>query len=135
MIGVTVHAANIADRDGAKLLLAKISEGVPRMEKVWADRGYNGKIGEWIKERLGWALEIVKPPRRWVRVPANEEPPPYPAGFIVLPRRRVIERTIAWIMRNRRMSRDYEFLSETTEALIYVAMTRLMLRRLANAGS
>jgi putative transposase len=47
----------------------------------------------------------------------------------------VIERTIAWIMRNRRMSRDYEFLSETTEALIYVAMTRLMLRRLANAGS
>jgi putative transposase len=118
VIGVRVHGANIADRDGAKLLLAKIGEGFPRMEKVWADRGYNGKIGEWIKERLGWALEIVKPPRRWVRVPANEEPPPYPAGFIVLPRRWVIERTIAWIMRNRRMSRDYEFLSETTEALI-----------------
>ena len=135
VIGAVVHEANIADRDGAKLLLAKISEGLPRMEKVWADRGYNGKIGEWIKERLGWALEIVKPPRRWVRVPANEEPPLYPAGFIVLPRRWVIERTIAWIMRNRRMSRDYEFLSETTEALIYVAMTRLMLRRLANAGS
>jgi transposase len=54
---------------------------------------------------------------------------------IVLPRRWVIERTIAWIMRNRRMSRDYEFLSETTEALIYVAMIRLMLRRLANAAS
>ena len=64
-------------------------------------------------------------------MPANEEPPPYPAGFIVLPRRWVIERTIAWIMRNRRMSRDYEFLAETTEALIYVAMIRLMLRRLA----
>ena len=105
------------------------------MEKVWADRGYNGKIGEWRKERLGWALEIVKPPRRWVRVPANEEPPPYPAGFIVLPRRWVIERTIAWIMRNRRMSRDYEFLCETTEALIYVAMIRLMLRRLTKAVS
>ena len=135
VIAVAVHEANIADRDGAKLLLAKISEGLPRMEKVWADRGYNGKIGEWIKERLGWALEIVKPPRRWVRVPAYEEPAPYPAGFIVLPRRWVIERTIAWIMRNRRMSRDYEFLSETTEALIYVAMIRLMLRRLANAAS
>jgi putative transposase len=135
VIGAVVHEANIADRDGAKLLLAKISEGLPRMEKVWADRGYNGKIGEWIKERLGWALEIVKPPRRWVRVPANEEPPPYPAGFIVLPRRWVIERTIAWIMRNRRMSRDYEFLCETTEALIYVAMTRLMLRRLAKGVS
>jgi putative transposase len=135
VIGAVVHEANIADRDGAKLLLAKIGEGLPRMEKVWADRGYNGKIGEWIKERLGWVLEIVKPPRRWVRVPADEEPPPYPAGFIVLPRRGVIERTLAWIMRNRRMSRDYEFLSETTEALIYVAMIRLMLRRLANADS
>jgi putative transposase len=130
-----VHEASIADRDGAKLLLEKVGERLPRMEKVWADRGYNGKIGEWIKERLGWALEIVKPPRRWVRVPANEEPPAYPAGFIVLPRRWVIERTIAWIMRNRRMSRDYEFLSETTEALIYVAMIRLMLRRLAKAVS
>jgi putative transposase len=106
VIGAVVHEANIADRDGAKLLLAKIGEGLPRMEKVWADRGYNGKIGEWIKERLGWVLEIVKPPRRWVRVPADEEPAPYPAGFIVLPRRWVIERTLAWIMRNRRMSRD-----------------------------
>jgi putative transposase len=135
VIGAVVHEANIADRDGAKLLLAKISEGLARMEKVWAERGYNGKIGEWIKERLGWALEIVKPPRRWVRAPANEEPPPYPAGFIVLPRRWVIERTIAWIMRNRRMSRDYEFLNETTEALIYVTMIRLMLRRLTKAVS
>src|SRR5918999_1277866 len=114
VIGVAIHEANIADRDGAKLLVEKVGDQLPRMEKLWADRGYNGKIGEWIKERLGWTLEIVKPPRRWVRVPANEEPPPYPAGFIVLPRRWVIERTIAWIMRNRRMSRDYEFLSETT---------------------
>ena len=64
VLGAVVHEANIADRDGAKLLLAKISEGLPRMEKVWADRGYNGKIGEWIKEHLGWALEIVEPPRR-----------------------------------------------------------------------
>ncbi len=135
MIGAVVHEANITDRDGAKLLLAKTSEGLPRMEKVWADRGYNGKIGEWIKERLGWALEIAKLPRRWVRVPAGEDPPQYPAGFIVLPRRWVIERTIGWIMRNRRMSRDYEFLAETTEALIYVAMIRLMLRRLSKGAS
>jgi putative transposase len=135
VIGAVVHEANIADRDGARLLLEKVGDRFPRMEKVWADRGYNGKIGEWIKERLGWALEIVKPPRRWVRVPANEEPPAYPAGFIVLPRRWVIERTIAWIMRNRRMSRDYEFLAETTEVLVYVAMIRLMLRRLAKAAS
>jgi transposase len=128
---VVVHEANIADRDGARLLLGKAAEKLPRMEKVWADRGYNGKIGEWMKERLGWTLEIVKPPSRWVWVPAGEEPPPYPRGFIVLPRRWVIERTFAWITRNRRMSRDYEFLAETTEALIYVAMIRLMVHRLA----
>jgi transposase len=135
VIGGVVHEASIADRDGAKLLLEKVGDRLVRMEKVWADRGYNGKIGEWIKEHLGWTLEIVKPARRWVRVPTNEEPPAYPAGFIVLPRRWVIERTIAWIMRNRRMSRDYEFLAETTEALIYVAMIRLMHRRLAKAVS
>lgn len=129
--GVVVHEGNIADRDGAKLLLGKAAEKLPRMEKVWADRGYNGKIGEWMKERLGWTLEIVKPPRRWVRVPLGEEPPPYPRGFIVIPRRWVIERTFAWILRNRRMSRDYEFLAESTEALIYVAMIRLMVRRMA----
>lgn len=129
--GVVVHEGNIADRDGARLLLGKVAEKLPRMEKVWADRGYNGKIGEWMKERLGWMLEIVKPPRRWVRVPLGEEPPPYPRGFIVLPRRWVIERTFAWILRNRRMSRDYEFLAETTEALIYVSMIRLMVRRMA----
>jgi len=134
VIGVTVHEANIADRDGARLLLAKVGDRLPRMERVWADGGYNGKIGEWIKERLGWTLEIVKPPRRWVRVPPGEEPPPWP-GFTVLPRRWVIERTIAWILRNRRMSRDYEFLGRTTEALVYVAMIRLMLSRLARGAS
>jgi hypothetical protein len=64
--GVLVHEASIADRDGARLLLGKAAEKLPRMEKVWADRGYNGKIGEWIKEKLGWTLEIVKPPRRQV---------------------------------------------------------------------
>jgi len=127
---VVVHEGNIADRDGARLLLGKAAQELPRMEKVGAGRGYNGKIGEWIKERLGWALEIVKPPRRWVWVPPGEEPP-YPRGFMVLPRRWVIERTFAWILRNRRMRCDYEFLAETTEALIYVAMIRLMVRRLA----
>jgi putative transposase len=133
VIGVAVHEASIADRDGAKLLLGKVGDRLPRMEKVWADRGYNGKIGEWIKERLGWTLEIIKPPRKWVRVPADEEPPPW-VGFTVLPRRWVIERTLAWILRNRRMSRDYEFLAQTTEALLYVAMIRLMVRRLAKGA-
>ncbi len=59
-----------------------------------------------MQEKPGWALEIVKPPRRWVRVPEGQEPPPYPKGFIVLPRRWVAERTIAWVCGNRRLSRD-----------------------------
>lgn len=128
---VVVHEGNIADRDGAKLLLDKAAAKLPRIEKVWADRGYNGKIGEWMKERLGWSLEIAKPPRRWVWVPPGEEASPYPRGFIVLPRRWVIERTFAWILRHHRMRCDYEFLAESTEALIYVAMIRLMVSRLA----
>lgn len=135
VVGVAVHEASVADRDGARLLLGKVGERLPRMERVWADRGYNGALKDWMKERLGWPLKIVKPPRRWVRVPEGVEPPPYPKGFIVLARRWVVERTLAWISRNRRMSRDYEFLPETTEALIYVAMSRLMLKRLAKGAA
>jgi putative transposase len=65
----------------------------------------------------------------WVR--NDVVPEPIPAGFEVIRRRWVVERTFAWISRNRRMSRDYEFSAQTTEALIYVTMIRLMLRRLA----
>ncbi len=65
--------------------------------------------------------------------PAGEEPPPYPKGFIVVPRRWVVERSFSWIGQNRRMSKDYERLPETGEAFIYVAMTRLMVRRLARS--
>ena len=135
VVGVAVHEANVADRDGARLLLGKVGENLPRMERVWADRGYNGALKEWMRERLGWTLEIVKPPRRWVRVPEGVEPPPYPKGFIVLPRRWVVERTFAWIGRNRRMSKDYELLAETTEALVHVCMIRLMLKRLAKGAA
>jgi putative transposase len=135
VLKAVVHAADIADREGAQLVMGGLGERYPRMRLVWSDRGYNGALAEWMKKRLGWALEIVKPPRRWVRVPVGEEPPPYPKGFIVLPRRWVAERTIAWICRNRRMSRDYEFLAETGESLIHVAMIRLMVRRLTKGAA
>ena len=82
---------------------------------------------------LGFSAEIIKRPRRWVRVPEGQEPPPYPKGFIVLPRRWVVERTFAWICHNRRMSKDYERLCATGEAFIYAAMMRLMARQLARA--
>jgi putative transposase len=89
---------------------------------------------EWVTERLGLSLEIVQRRSRWVWVRNDVEPEPIPEGFEVVKRRWVVERTFAWIMRNRRMSRDYEFLAATTEALVYVCMIRLMLKRLAKGA-
>ena len=135
MLKAKVHAANVFDRDGIKQLLEETKELFPRMAHLWLDAGYNGKEKgkDWVEKVLGWAAEIVKRPRRWVRVPEGEEPPPYPKGFIVLPRRWVVERSFSWIGQNRRMSKDYERVPESGEAFIYVAMTRLMVRRLARS--
>jgi putative transposase len=134
LLKVHVHAADITDRNGAQLLLGKLAGAFPRLQMVWADMGYRGKAVEWIKQHLGWGVEIVKQPRRWFRVPEGVEPPFVPA-FVVLPRRWVVERTFAWLGRYRRMSKDYEYLTESSEAMIYAAMIRLMLRRLAQAPS
>jgi putative transposase len=130
-----VHAANVSERDGIKPLLERAKELFPRMRHLWLDAGYNGegKGKYWVEKVLGWTAEIVKRPRRWVRVPAGQEPPSYPKGFIVLPMRWVVERKISWICQNRRMSKDYEQLTQTSEAFIYVAMTRLMVRRVARS--
>ncbi len=136
LLKVKVHAANVSERDGIKPLLENAKELFPRMSHLlWLDAGYNGKEKgkNWVEKVLGWSAEIVKRPRRWVRVPEGEEPPPYPKGFIVLPRRWVVERTFSWVGQNRRMSKDYERVPETGEAFYYVAMTRLMVRRLARS--
>lgn len=135
LLKAKVHAANISDRDGIKPLLEDAKELFPRMSHLWLDAGYNGKEkgADWVEKVLGWSAEIVKRPRRWVRVPEGEEPPPYPKGFIVLPRRWVVERTFSWVGQNRRMSKDYERVPETGEAFYYVAMTRLMVRRLVRS--
>ncbi len=134
VLNAVVHPADVADRDGARLVLASSVEEDrhPRLKHLWADAGYRGTgLREWITERLGLSLEIVQRRRRWVWVPKDVEPDPLPEGFEVIKRRWVAERTFAWITRNRRMSRDYEFLAQTTEALVYVSMIRLMLKRLA----
>jgi transposase len=131
-----VHPADIMDRDGGKLLLAGLRH-LPRFEHLWADGGYNGDFSAWVRAHLGWRVEIVKhPPKpRGVWAPADAVidwskilPPP---GFRVLPRRWVVERTFAWFGSYRRLSKDYERLPETGETLIYIAMMRLMLKRLA----
>ncbi len=118
LLAVVVHPANIQDRDGAKLVIDKLTGRFPRMRLVWADAGYAGKLIEWVWALTGWALEIVKRPRD-------------SHHFQVLPRRWVVERTFAWLSRCRRLSKDYEALTETTEAWIHIAMIHLMLRRLA----
>lgn len=129
LLRVHVHSAAIADRDGARLLLEPVRERFPRLRHLWADMGYRGKVVEWIKEQLGWSVAIVKRPSRWGWYPIDVEPPPMPA-FTVLPRRWVVERSFAWLGRYRRMSKDYEYLTASSEALIYAAMSRLLLRRL-----
>ncbi len=135
LLKAKVHAANVFDRDGIKLLLEDANELFPRIRHLWLDAGYNGKEKgkDWVEKVLGWGAEIVKRPRRWVRVPTGQEPPPYPEGFIVLPRRWVVERSFSWTGQNRRMSKDYERVPQTGEAFMYVAMTRLMVRRLARS--
>jgi putative transposase len=135
IIRVLVHPADLADRDGAKLLLAPLQDQLPRLQHIWADSAYAGKCAEWVQATLGWTLEIVKhwwTGVRWVWVGPGQEPPTIPRGFQVLPRRWVVERTFAWLVLYRRLAKDYEELPATGEALIYVAMARLMVRRLAH---
>ncbi len=120
LLVVVVHAANIQESDGAKLVLAKALGRFPRLRLIWADQGYKGHFVAWAHGVREWAVEIVARP-------AGTK------GFRVLPRRWVVERTFAWLGRYRRLSKDYEVLPATTEAMIYIAMTRLMLRRLTPA--
>jgi putative transposase len=133
----TVHPADLADREGARTVLDRVDESFPALRHLWADAGYRGAgLKRWITEGLGLSLEIVQGrSSRWVWVRNDVEPEPMPAGFEAIRRRWVVERTFAWICRNRRMRCDYEFLAQTTEALIYVTMIRLMLRRLAKGAT
>jgi putative transposase len=117
---VLVHKADIQERAGAKLLLQQAkNKGFERLQLIWADGGYQGQpMIEWVFALAGWVLEIVK---RCDDV----------KGFKLLPRRWVVERTFAWLGRYRRLSKDYEELPQTSEAMIYAAMVHLMIRRLA----
>jgi putative transposase len=145
-----IISAKVMDYEGIKALLDRVKGLFPRLSHLWLDAAYSGedKGGDWVEKTLGWTVEIVRRPRKpapeevlmawakqWakegVRVDWQELLPP--RGFTVPPRRWVVERTFAWISHNRRMSKDYERLAATSEAFIYVAMTRLMIRCLARA--
>jgi putative transposase len=119
ILAVVVHAADVQDRDGARLVLEKVRGCFPRLRKILADGAYNGGIAEWAKQFGGWVLEAVPKPER-----KKGEP------FKVMRWRWIVERTFAWLGRCRRLSKDYERQPETSEAMIYIAMSHLMLRRL-----
>jgi putative transposase len=143
-----VHSAKVPDQDGIKLLLKSTRERLPRLSHLWVDAGYQGRGKEWVEQELGMNVEVVhrtpKPTSEniakiWAQEWAKEgqeidwQKLIPRRGFEVLPRRWVVERTFSWLIQNRRMSKDYERLCATSEAFIYAAMTRLMVRRLARA--
>ncbi len=133
VVRVLVHPADIQDRAGAQDLLLALRATLPRLELIWADAAYVGPLQTWVRQTCGWLLRIVqRPGGRGMWLPAGQEPPVRPAGFQVLPRRWVVERTFAWIGRNRRMSKDDEFLPATSETWVYLSMVRLMLKRLTH---
>ena len=125
----------LPDRDGGRRLLAEgfLGGKLPRLELVWADGAYTGGLRDWAKEEeLGWRVEV---PYHRDRQPWRYGLEEKPRGFRVLPRRWVVERTFAWLSQVRRLSKeDYERLPEMAEAMIYGAMSRLMVRRLARAA-
>ena len=148
VLKVRVHSAKIPDQDGLRLLLESARSHLPRLSHLWLDAGYQGRNKDWAENVLGLSIEVVhrtpKPtPEKIARIWAEEwakegEKIDWQRllprrGFEVLPRRWVVERTFAWLCHNRRMSKDYERLCATSEAFVYVAMTRLMVRRLARA--
>jgi len=120
-VGMIVHPANIQDRDGAPSLLASIRARYPWLRHVFADAGYAGdKLKGALKGQGDWTVEIIR------RSDAAK-------GFVLLPRRWVVERTFAWLNRNRRLAKDVEASIESAEAWLYIASVKLMSRRLAVA--
>ena len=118
LLAVVVHSAGIQDRDGARLVCLRLQGKFTRLRLIWADGGYSGQLIGWVAALAGWTWQIVK---RCDKV----------KGFVVLPRRWVVERTFAWLMKFRRLSRDYEETTTSSEVWIQIAMIHIMVRRLA----
>jgi len=135
VLAILVHPADLQDRDGGRLLRPGLADRFPRLAHLWANGAYQGPLAQWVTAMLGWSVTIVRKHRRWVWVRAGEEPPPYPVGFEVLPRRWVVERTFGWLSRHRRLSKDYEALPEVEAAWIHVAMVGIMVNRLARTNA
>ena len=114
---MVVTTADVQDRDGLKKLLRIFGVQRKKLRKVWVAGGYRGAVIEWVKARFRYCLEVV--------LRSDEV-----KGFVVLPKRWIVERTFAWLNNHRRLSKDYERFTKTSETMIQIAMLRIMLRRL-----
>lgn len=122
ILRVVVTAANVPERAGGKQVLAKVDqmgERVSRLHTIWADGGYSGMpFMKWVMDSFRWIVWVVLRPEQT-------------KGFVLLKKRWVVERTFGWFNWYRRLSKDYERKTASSEAMIYIAMIRLMVRRLA----
>jgi transposase len=117
LLNVVVHRASVQDRDGTRRLLRDAARRFPSIIKIFADAGYQGpKMAKVVADTGNWQIEIVK------RTELHK--------FVVMPKRWIVERTFAWISRNRRLARDFERYASTVVAFVRLAMIRIMLRRL-----
>jgi putative transposase len=117
VLKVVVHRANLPDRDGAIFVLEDANDTFPRLEKIWVAQAYTGDVADELSERYQLILEIVAKP-------ADHQ------GFVVIPRRWVVERTLAWLGRYRRLSKDDEHRPEYSESWVYIASIARMVRKL-----
>lgn len=123
ILSVLITSAAVQDRDAAKTLIGGLVALFTRLQIIWADGGYLGELVQWVKQLRPFGklkLEIVRR-SDWRK------------GFYVLPKRWIVERTFGWLMKSRRLCRDYEVRLDHSEAMIRICMIRLMVRRLANA--
>lgn len=124
VLKVVVSAADVQDRDGARLLMHALrlyGPAFPRLSLIWADAGYGGRLADDLRQQMGWTLAVVK------RSDTDQQPR---NAFAVQPHRWIVERTFSWWGGLRRLSKDYEYQVESSEALIYAGMSHLLLRRL-----
>jgi putative transposase len=119
LLAVVVTAASVSDPKGARLLFKRLGGHCKKLRRIWVDGTYRGKLLAWVREHCWFLLEPV--------LRSDEQ-----KGFVLLKRRWVVERTFAWLTQCRRLGKDYEVLPASSEAMIYIAMTRLMIRRLAS---
>lgn len=144
VLKVHVHAADESDNAGGQALLTKLADQFPRVCHLWTDSGYKTGFAQWVEQTLGWTVECVRHPiaprgdyAQVVKEFLGEQAyaARYGPGFKLLPRRWVVERTFAWLDRQRRLSKDYELLPATSEAWIYLTSARLLWRRLAQSNT